>query len=249
MTADRWAAPAPRRRRPRRGDPRRRAAWQRLRLAVFERDGHACVRCGSAGPLECDHVVPLREGGAELDIGNAQTLCADCHRAKSALESGATPPDPAWRRLVEEARRGAQGLGGLLALAVLIGGAAALGCGIQDSPAPAPAATTPTAVPAGPAAPSASACFTADGRHLGAEARARQHMIGEVRTADGGSAPWRGFEVGALHRTTAPGGAVRLDMEYLGLLPGGSLHLLYSFEVDATCTARLVAVDGEPYEP
>ena len=33
--------------------------WQRTRWEVFERDGYRCVRCGKAGRLECDHIVPL----------------------------------------------------------------------------------------------------------------------------------------------------------------------------------------------
>ena len=72
--------------------------WQLLRLRVFELDGWRCRKCGRAGRLECDHVVPLRRGGDPYDMTNLQTLCRGCHVAKSAGEN--RRPDPerdAWR--------------------------------------------------------------------------------------------------------------------------------------------------------
>ncbi len=108
-TTDRWLRATPQRQRSAARHRRGRwsgARWASLRRVVFERDGYACVQCGATWLLECDHIVPLRKGGAEWDPSNCQTLCADCHLAKSARESGARPPDPAWRRLVDEARIG-----------------------------------------------------------------------------------------------------------------------------------------------
>ena len=80
--------------------------WQWTRLQVFARDGWRCVRCGRAGRLECDHVVPLRKGGDPFDPANLQTLCRGCHIDKSAGESA--KPDPArdaWRALVAKIAR------------------------------------------------------------------------------------------------------------------------------------------------
>ena len=77
--------------------------WALVRLRIFARDGWRCRRCGRAGRLECDHVVPLHRGGAEYDPANLQTLCRGCHVQKTAGEN--ERPDPArdaWRALVRE---------------------------------------------------------------------------------------------------------------------------------------------------
>ena len=75
--------------------------WARLRLAVFRRDRFRCRKCNRAGRLECDHVVPMREGGDQWGMGNLQALCRSCHIRKTAGEN--RRPDPerdAWRALV-----------------------------------------------------------------------------------------------------------------------------------------------------
>ena len=75
--------------------------WALLRLRIFARDSWRCVKCKRAGRLECDHIVPLRRGGAEYDESNLQSLCRPCHIRKSASEN--RKPDPAreaWRKLV-----------------------------------------------------------------------------------------------------------------------------------------------------
>ena len=84
--------------------------WAAIRRAVFERDGWRCVECGKAGRLECDHRVPLEQGGDPWDPDNLQTLCRDCHIAKTrreAAEAGRTIPGrEAWRVLVEQIAKG-----------------------------------------------------------------------------------------------------------------------------------------------
>lgn len=75
-----------------------------LRLAVYQRDGFACVGCGWEpsppppdytgrlallsweGPgglcfLELDHVIPWLYGGPTI-LANLQTLCTPCNRRK-----------------------------------------------------------------------------------------------------------------------------------------------------------------------
>ena len=54
-----------------------------LRREVFEHDGWACVQCGSTGPLEVDHIIPVKHGGTD-DRANLQTLCAYHNRKKGA---------------------------------------------------------------------------------------------------------------------------------------------------------------------
>ena len=51
------------------------------RLAVFERDGNACVRCGSTDRLEADHILPQSAGGPHI-IENLRTLCKSCNAAR-----------------------------------------------------------------------------------------------------------------------------------------------------------------------
>lgn len=50
------------------------------RSAVIDRDKH-CVKCGSGGPFEVDHIVRYVDGGSN-DIGNLRTLCLPCHRSR-----------------------------------------------------------------------------------------------------------------------------------------------------------------------
>ena len=76
--------------------------WERTRTAVFERDGWECQACAAPvwpGEAECDHVVPIEAGGDEWAMGNLQTLCRPCHRAKSRADRGIErdPEAEAWQ--------------------------------------------------------------------------------------------------------------------------------------------------------
>lgn len=56
--------------------------WAITRSIVFRRDNHQCRYCGcTAGPMECDHVVPLAKGG-NCDLDNLATACRRCNRSK-----------------------------------------------------------------------------------------------------------------------------------------------------------------------
>jgi 5-methylcytosine-specific restriction protein A len=67
-------------------------SWMSLRREVLLRDGYACQSCGIVRvDNECDHRIPLEQGGAAMDIDNMQTLCGGpdgCHTAKSKREAG-----------------------------------------------------------------------------------------------------------------------------------------------------------------
>jgi 5-methylcytosine-specific restriction endonuclease McrA len=59
---------------------RTRAAYREWRLAVFQRDGFACVLCGSRKKIEADHIIPQSERrDLALDLDNGRTLCRPCH--------------------------------------------------------------------------------------------------------------------------------------------------------------------------
>ena len=81
--------------------------WQVLRQIVLERDGWACVDCGTRrGRLEIDHVKPVRTNPElAFDPTNCATRCSSCHTKKTRIECGHKPLDPprqAWRDAVAD---------------------------------------------------------------------------------------------------------------------------------------------------
>lgn len=65
------------------------AEWRKARELVLRRDNWLCVPCRRAGratpAAEVDHVVPKEEGGTDAHE-NLQSICRDCHTAKTASE-------------------------------------------------------------------------------------------------------------------------------------------------------------------
>lgn len=58
--------------------------WMRIRERIFARDDFTCRYCGARGiAMECDHVIPVAQGGAH-DDSNLVTACRDCNRSKGA---------------------------------------------------------------------------------------------------------------------------------------------------------------------
>ena len=54
----------------------------RMRFAIYDRDGWRCRKCGTrAKNLEIDHIVPIAKGG-KTTLDNLQTLCHRCNKIK-----------------------------------------------------------------------------------------------------------------------------------------------------------------------
>jgi 5-methylcytosine-specific restriction protein A len=71
-----------------RGSPSQRgygSDWQRVRLEVLERDGHACHWCGRPA-TQADHLVPLARGGARLDPSNVVASCGHCNATRGGVD-------------------------------------------------------------------------------------------------------------------------------------------------------------------
>jgi len=62
-------------------------AWQQLMGRLIAKRGRRCEECGRT---DCrifgDHVIELKDGGAELDEGNIRLLCQSCHGKKTVVE-------------------------------------------------------------------------------------------------------------------------------------------------------------------
>ena len=84
------------------------ARWRIVRANVFNRDGYRCQQCGKAGVLECDHKLPLADGGEPWAMSNLRALCRGCHiritaeqnRARKLAQQAPKPGRDAWQALV-----------------------------------------------------------------------------------------------------------------------------------------------------
>jgi 5-methylcytosine-specific restriction protein A len=65
------------------------SAWMKIRDRILTRDKGLCQECTRNGRLteatKVDHITPLHLGGSDNDQ-NLQSLCNDCHDAKTAQE-------------------------------------------------------------------------------------------------------------------------------------------------------------------
>ena len=52
-----------------------------MRLAVYNRDGGVCRRCGGTFDLQYDHIIPFVRGGPTT-VDNLQLLCGRCNQRK-----------------------------------------------------------------------------------------------------------------------------------------------------------------------
>jgi len=61
------------------------ADHRKWRAAILARDP-ICRACGSEPSTFADHIRPLSQGGAKLDLANGQGMCSRCHQAKRGRE-------------------------------------------------------------------------------------------------------------------------------------------------------------------
>ena len=63
-----------------------------VRSAIWERDKGICAECGAEPEWDralgqsdwhADHIIEVADGGGGCDLTNYQTLCSDCHKAKT----------------------------------------------------------------------------------------------------------------------------------------------------------------------
>lgn len=66
---------------------RRKHIPKKVREAVWERDGGACVECGATSDLQLEHEKPLWMGG-DNSVENLRLMCTACHQPKTSEESG-----------------------------------------------------------------------------------------------------------------------------------------------------------------
>ncbi|MGM5488764.1 MAG: HNH endonuclease [Nanobdellota archaeon] len=79
--------------------------WRFVRRDVLRRDNYRCSICKRRFPkrqLDIDHIIPVRMSGALFDKANLRTLCKECHRLKSNLDSWALKEDPTDDNVDEE---------------------------------------------------------------------------------------------------------------------------------------------------
>lgn len=88
----------------------RQAAWQGMnwcrpstRLAIYLRDGLACVWCGAGveegARLTLDHLKPHSKGGSNAP-SNLLTACKRCNDSRGARSAAKFAPDPATLKFV-----------------------------------------------------------------------------------------------------------------------------------------------------
>lgn len=82
--------------------------WKALRIQALDRDGWACLECGTHARLEIDHIEPVKlRPDLAYSLNNLQTLCGRCHARKTRLEVGHKPLSPErqkWRDLMRDKR-------------------------------------------------------------------------------------------------------------------------------------------------
>jgi hypothetical protein len=53
--------------------------WDKIRRAVYKRDGYKCAMCNCGGKLHCHHIIPVRISH-DNSLSNLVSLCPKCHK-------------------------------------------------------------------------------------------------------------------------------------------------------------------------
>ena len=65
-------------------------AWRKFRMMVLTREP-LCRMCDEEDRLTAaqmvDHIIPISDGGAALELSNVQPLCHSCHGRKSKKDA------------------------------------------------------------------------------------------------------------------------------------------------------------------
>lgn len=67
-------------------------SWYFVRKDILRRDNYKCSICKKKlrkAQLDVDHIIPVRMGGKLFEKANLRTLCKECHKSKSKLDSEA----------------------------------------------------------------------------------------------------------------------------------------------------------------
>ena len=65
-------------------------SWHFVRKDVLRRDKYRCSICEKRFKkilLDVDHIIPIQMGGKYFEKDNLRTLCKECHKSKSKLDS------------------------------------------------------------------------------------------------------------------------------------------------------------------
>jgi 5-methylcytosine-specific restriction endonuclease McrA len=81
---------------PERQAPYKSNAWRWARLQQLRREPN-CRICGEKA-IAVDHIIPISQGGADLDANNLQSLCRRHHNTKTTAEGHAGVKRAAQRR-------------------------------------------------------------------------------------------------------------------------------------------------------
>lgn len=69
--------------------------WTKLRSVALKRDSYTCIPCQTkrrtTPATQVDHIKPKAQGGTD-DLDNLQSICDDCHKAKTAEETANGAP-------------------------------------------------------------------------------------------------------------------------------------------------------------
>ena len=78
-----------------------RKRWNKLRLKMLDDANWRCRKCGKAGRMELDHIIPVKHGGEWWSESNLMIICRNCHFLKTGSENRLNSEEiEAWAAIV-----------------------------------------------------------------------------------------------------------------------------------------------------